>query len=156
MNTVLLICIWALFGNEVLNLRKYFGDRRVRKTREAYEKFFRAMSTRNAELRSESPAYTEAQAQREGQELAEGAHPHDAPVKLKTVTLLRAEGPYLTVREEGVLDEQKVARVMTIYDGKGRMARVFIEEAKRTGRKMPEGIALELLDPSDLANRHPV
>jgi len=146
-NTLLLIAVWALFGNEVLNLRKYFGDRRVRKTREAYEKFFRAMSDRQSELRVKNPAYSEAQAQREDQELADGAHPHDADVKLKTVTLLRADGPYLTVREEGSLDEQKVARVMTIYDGKGRMARVFLEEAKRTGRKMPEGIALELLDP---------
>ena len=77
-----------------------------------------------------------------------GGAPHRrAPVKRETGTLRRAGGPYLTVREEGLLDEQKVSRVMTIYDGNGRMARVFVEEAKRTGRKMPEGIALELLDP---------
>ncbi len=147
MNTLLLICIWALFGNEVLNLKTSIGDLRKAKTRKNIAKWFAALTKRNQELRVESPAYSEAQAQREDSEIAEGAHPHDAPVKLKTVTLLRAEGPYLTVREEGVLDEKPVARVMTIYDGKGRMARVFIEEAKRTGRKMPEGIALELLDP---------
>lgn len=144
MSLVLLICVWALFGNEVLELKRALG---IRKTRKLYEQFFRSMNEKNQELRVKEPEYAKAQEEREAPELAEGAHAHDAPVKLKTVTLLRAEGPYLTVREEGLLDEQKVARVMTIYDGKGKMARVFIEEAKRTGRKMPEGIALELLDP---------
>lgn len=147
MNLVLLICVWALFGNEVLSLKTTIGDLRKAKTRKNVAEWFAALTKRNQELRVKNPEYSEAQAQREDQELADGAHPHDAPVTLKTVTLLRAEGPYLTVREEGLLDEQKVSRVMTIYDGNGRMANVFVEEAKRTGRKMPEGIALELLDP---------
>ena len=147
MNTLLLLTVWALFCNEVLNLRKYLGDLRKRKTQKAVADFFAAIGEKNKRLREQNAGYREAQKLREAPELAAGAHPHDAPVDLQKVTLLRAEGPYLTVREEGLLDGAKVTRVMTIYDGQGRMARVFIEEAKRTGRKLPEGVALELLDP---------